>query len=282
MTNPIPKTIHYCWFGGAKLPPIAKRCIRSWKKHCHGYRITEWNESNFDIAKAPIYVRQAHDAQKWAFVSDYVRLYALYNHGGIYMDTDLEVIKPIDEFLKHRAFSSFENEGFIPTAVMGSEANNRWVGMLLKDYESRRFTNPDGSYDCTTNVIVITRLTASHYGIVLDNTFQELADGLVIYPNDYFCPTLSPSGEIGATANTYTVHHFDGSWCDPEKRKQHLLHRRLYPTIGLAFEAYEKRDWRTAYRKGLVGLLRNPRWASNRGMWSIIARSIWRDWSGRD
>lgn len=276
IAQPIPKTIHYCWFGGARLPSIAKRCIRSWKKHCPDYEIIEWNENTFEVAKAPIYVQQAYDARKWAFVSDYVRLFVLYNQGGVYMDTDLEVIRPIDAFLKHRAFSSFENEHSIPTAIMGSEARNGWIGMLLNDYENRQFVRPDGSYDCTTNVITITTLTVKHYGIVLDNTYQELRDGVVIYPNSYFCPKVFSIGQVMLTDDTHTVHHYEASWFDKDEARKYRLHRRLYPTIGVAFEAYNRGDWKTAYQKGLRGLLENPRCIGNRGMWAVILKSLWR------
>ena len=123
----IPKTIHYCWFGGNPLPKLAKKCIKSWKKYCPDFEIIEWNEANFDISSAPLYVRQAYEAKKWAFVTDYVRLYALTSYGGIYMDTDVEVIKPLDFFLNHDAFSGFESEKSIPTGIMASKKGNIWV-----------------------------------------------------------------------------------------------------------------------------------------------------------
>ena len=116
----IPKVILYCWFGRGEKPELAKKCIESWKKYCPDYEFKEWNEDNFDIHSNK-YVEQAYNARKFAFVTDYVRLYALYYEGGVYMDTDVEVLKPIDEFLKHKAFSSFENNNTIPTGLMASE-----------------------------------------------------------------------------------------------------------------------------------------------------------------
>ena len=110
----IPKIIHYCWFGGKPLPELAQKCIASWKKYCPDYEIKEWNESNFNLNSCD-YVREAYEAKKWAFITDYVRLYAMVTEGGIYMDTDVEVIKPLDPFLKHKAFSGFEDEVSIPT-----------------------------------------------------------------------------------------------------------------------------------------------------------------------
>ena len=122
----IPKIIHYCWFGGNPLPPLALKCIESWKKYCPDYEIKIWDESNFDI-NINKYATEAYEAKKWAFVSDVARLWVLYNYGGIYMDTDLEVIKPLDEFLYHKAFSGFEDEVNIPTGIIASEKNNNWI-----------------------------------------------------------------------------------------------------------------------------------------------------------
>ena len=107
----IPKLIHYCWFGHNPLPKDAKRCIRSWKKYCPDYVIKEWNEDNFDISQCPQYVRQAYEAKKWAFVSDYVRLKLVHDHGGVYMDTDVELLKPLDRLLSHKAYFGFEDDG---------------------------------------------------------------------------------------------------------------------------------------------------------------------------
>lgn len=260
------------------MPPIAKRCIASWRTHCSDYRIIEWNDNNFDIDRAPAYVRQARDAKRWAFVSDYVRLFVLYEHGGVYMDTDLEVIRPIDEFLRHRAFTSFQDENSIPTAIMGSEAKNKWIGALLSDYDTRQFLKPDGSYDLTTNVDIITQLTVRDYGVVLDNTYQELADGVVIYPNSYFCPKVFDTQEVMITDDTHTIHHFNASWYDPGKLKRYRLHQAM----SAAFDSYDRREWKPAYQNALRGLRTSPRLIANRGVWSIILRSVWHDKFGRD
>ena len=134
----IPKIIHYCWFGGNKKPALIKRCIRSWKKYCPDYKIVEWNENNFDIHCIP-FCEQAYEAKKWAFVSDYARLKVLLDHGGIYMDTDVQIFKNLDCFLNNEAFSCFENATHIPTALMASAKGNRWMKMLLDDYDNRKF-----------------------------------------------------------------------------------------------------------------------------------------------
>ena len=129
----IPKIIHYCWFGGNPLSDLAQKCIDSWKKYCPDYEIKEWNESNFDLNSCD-YVREAYQAKKWAFVTDYVRLYAMVTEGGIYMDTDVEVIRPLDSFLSNRAFSGFEDETNIPTGIMACEKGFPLFEELLEEY----------------------------------------------------------------------------------------------------------------------------------------------------
>lgn len=205
----IPKKIHYCWFGKKPLPELALKCIESWNKYCPEYEIIEWNEDNFDI-NSNLYVKQAYESKKWAFVSDYVRLYALYNQGGIYMDTDVEVIKSIDEFLKESAFSGFEAVDRVPTGIMGCEKENEFFGMLLGQYNERSFIKENGLQDLTTNVTTITSYCVEK-GLRLDNT-EQIIEGFRLYPNDYFCPKDYNTKEMKITKNTYTIHHFDGSW----------------------------------------------------------------------
>ena len=221
----IPKIIHYCWFGGKPLPPLALKCIDSWEKYLPSYEIKEWNESNFDIHCCR-YVEEAYCAKKWAFVSDYVRLYVLHKNGGIYMDTDVEVLKSLDRFLVHPAFSGFENDTNIPTGIIGSEKNNPWVGELLSYYDNKGFINQDGSYDVTTNVTTITRMTKEKYAFIPNNTFQELGMDVVIYPKEFFCPKNYQTGKVMLTDNTYTIHHFNGSWVS-KKQKLIIGIRRL-------------------------------------------------------
>ncbi len=206
----IPKTIHYCWFGGNELPELAKKCIKSWKKYCRGYKIIEWNESNFDISSAPLYVRQAYEAKKWAFVTDYVRLYAMTKFGGIYMDTDVEVISSLDPYLKHQAFSGFESDINIPTGIMACEKDFPMFVKFLKYYDTAVFINEDGTLNTKTNVEIITEECISK-GLIQNNTFQ-IIDGFALYPNEYFCPINMTSGHYNRTGNTATIHWFNGSW----------------------------------------------------------------------
>lgn len=210
----IPKVIHYCWFGRSPLPELAEKCIESWKKYCPDYEIIEWNETNFDINCCE-YVREAYEAKKWAFVSDVARLYVLINYGGIYMDTDVEVVRPLDDLLIYIAVSGFESETRIPTGLMGSCAKQELFKEFLDGYKNAHFKRHDGSLDLTTNV---TRITdhCLKYGLQLNNSIQTIK-GFTLLPYDYLCPKNFETGELKITENTFCIHHFDGSWHTEEE-----------------------------------------------------------------
>lgn len=205
----INKVIHYCWFGRNKKPELALRCIESWKKYCPDYEIIEWNEDNFDI-NSNQYVKEAYESKKWAFVTDYVRLYVLVKYGGIYMDTDVEVVKSLDPYLENQGFSGFESFDRVPTGIMASEKDHPFYKKLLAEYDDRHFILKNGEFDLTTNVITITRAFVEN-GLVLNNT-KQIIQGIAMYPSDYFCPKDSETKIINLTENTVTIHHFDGSW----------------------------------------------------------------------
>ncbi len=209
----IPKIIHYCWFGRGPMPELANKCIASWKKYLPEYELRLWNEDTFDLESHP-FTKEAYEARKFAFITDYVRLWALYNYGGIYMDTDVEVLGPLDEFLIHPAFSGFEDETHIPTGIMASEKNGVWAGEQLVYYDGRHFRLPDGTLDTTTNVVIMCQ-NMSAEGFVLKNSRQNFRGIIEIYPKDYFCPKSYVTGKIQLTANTRTIHHFAGSWHTP-------------------------------------------------------------------
>ena len=138
----IPKTIHYCWFGRNPKPALAQKCIQSWKKHCPDYTIMEWNEDNYDISSAPLYVRQAYEARKWAFVTDYVRLHVVHDHGGIYMDTDVELKKNPDALLEYSAYFGFEDGQYVNTGLgFGAIPGHPFLKEIMADYEGIPFIN---------------------------------------------------------------------------------------------------------------------------------------------
>lgn len=228
----IPKIIHYCWFGGKPLPPLAKKCIASWKKHCPDYEIRRWDESSFDIDLFP-YTKEAYQAGKYAFVTDVVRLFAISKYGGVYMDTDVEVIKSLDRFLIHPAFSGFESETKVPTGIMASEKDGVWATRELAYYKDRHFLKEDGSLDLTTNVDIISG-NLLETGFQFNNTYQEHQGIIVMYPKDYFCPKDISTGKIYITDNTCTIHHFDASWLSPcvkMKRKLFAVLNRIHPAL---------------------------------------------------
>ena len=229
----IPKVIHYCWFGGNPLPELAIKCIKSWKEYLPEYDIKEWNESNFNL-NSFTFTREAYDAKKYAYVTDVVRLYALKTEGGIYMDTDVEILKNLDVFLKHTAFSGFESDKSIPTGIMASEKNGAWASDMLIYYSDKKFIDKSGKPILKTNVVVISEMMKNK-GIQLNNTLQEIQDYITFYPSDYFCPKSPSNGEINLTVNSYCIHHFAGSWASPPSRSillKQKLHRIAEIIIG--------------------------------------------------
>lgn len=226
----IPKIIHYCWFGGNPLPELVQKCIESWKQYCPDYEIIEWNESNFDVNYCN-YVREAYTAGKWAFVSDVARLYALVNYGGIYMDTDVELLRPLDKLLEYEAVSGFETKDRIQTAFMACQKGQPFFAELLHDYNNACFVREDGTNNTSTNVTRITHKLLE-YGLRLDNTMQTV-NGLTLLPYDYLCPKNFDTKILTVTDNTVVIHHFDGSWLPEVNRlamKLHGKYSRFLPT----------------------------------------------------
>lgn len=205
----IPKVIHYCWFGRGPKPELALKCIESWKKFCPDYELVEWNEDNFDI-NSNLYVKQAYEARKFAFVTDYVRLYALYSHGGIYMDTDVMVLKNLDEYLDNEAFCGFESETKINTGTLACVKGFPLFRKLLTDYENRVFLRTDGTLDMTTNVETISKLMVS-WGFVPNGEMQTV-EGFTIYPKNVFCPEHKRLEDEKYMQDSAAVHWFAGSW----------------------------------------------------------------------
>lgn len=249
----IPKIIHYCWFGRTPLPDDVKEYIATWKKYCPDYQIMEWNEDNFDINSCD-YVKEAYGAKKWAFVSDYVRLYTLYTMGGVYMDTDVEVVKSFDELLKYNAFSGYESSLHIPTGTMGACKNNEWIKLLLDDYRDRHFVMSDGEYDLTTNVVTITRLTVEKYNIELNGKETTFGKNMVLLPFDYLCAKSFDTGQIIKSANTYTIHHFKGSWLSDDEHRRVNLTRKLSRYFGNGLALKISGFWYYAKTGGVQGL----------------------------
>jgi len=230
LVNKIPKIIHYCWFGRNPLPSLAIDCIASWKKHLPEYQIMKWNEDNFPFHEFR-FAQEALDARKFAFVSDVCRLYALKKMGGVYMDTDVEVIKSLNSFLSHTAFSGFENDDFVPTGIMASESNGIWVSELLDYYMDRSFIRLDGSFDTVSNTYIITQLMFEK-GFFMNNKLQEIDNYVAFYPNDFFCPKSYKTGKIELTSNSYCIHHFAKSWIPFHLKWKNIIKMKLMAILG--------------------------------------------------
>lgn len=228
----IPKIIHYCWFGRNPLPESAQKCIESWRKYLPDYEIKEWNEDNFDVNIIP-YTEEAYRVKKYAFVSDYARFWILYKYGGLYFDTDVEVIKNMDNIVSRGPFMGCENEvqvGATP-AQLGVNpglglAVNPDLGLyreILELYKNRHFLLPDGTCSGETVVTITTGLLCQK-GLKNTNDIQQI-DGVWIYPKEYFSPKSYKTGKIHVTKNTYTIHHFAGSWIPWEQRLEMKMWR---------------------------------------------------------
>ena len=224
----IPKIIHYCWFGGKEKPEEVLRIITSWKKHCPDYEIKEWNEGNFDI-HLNRYCEEAYQQKKWAFVSDVARMWALNEYGGIYMDTDVEVVRPLDDLLSHCGFLGFEGTQWIATSIVGVEPHHPLIEKFYSHYQNRTFIQPDQSLDQTTNVEMWTKLLVSEYGLILNGQQQQVA-GFEVYPTDYFTPYDYINGKLSKTSNTYSIHWFGQSWVGLKKWRKKLAqwYHRIY------------------------------------------------------
>ena len=229
----IPKVIHYCWFGKGKMPKLAKKCIKSWKKYCPDYKIICHNEDNFDLSQNR-YLNEAYKAGKWAFVSDYARLKIICDNGGIYLDTDVELIKPIDDLLLTKGFMGFDEKGIVATGLgFGAEKGNKIVSEFLKDYDNIPFVLPDGSYDLTPcpdrNTEALKRL-----GMDIKNTSQTFMD-ITFLPDEYLCPMNYYTGKKTITENTYSIHHYSASWTSVVTKRTTRIKRiigvRLYDKI---------------------------------------------------
>lgn len=227
----IPKIIHYCWFGKNEKPDIVKKCIDSWKKILNEYEIIEWNEKNFKIDSNK-FVKQAYDSKKFAFVSDYVRVYALYNYGGIYLDTDVEIYKEFtDEVLNNSSFWGFEEKNFIATSTIGACKENKLIKQFLDFYDDKGFLNEDGTINNLTNVVIVSEMMKG-IGIKLDGTYQKVKGVATIYPQEYFSPYDYINCYSKENENTYTIHHFYKSWLPFNDRLKGNIKKLLAKIIG--------------------------------------------------
>ena len=232
----IPKIIHYCWFGRNPLPELAQKCIASWKKYLPDYEIKEWNEDNFDVNIIP-YTAEAYAMKKYAFVSDYARFWILHKYGGIYFDTDVEVIRPIDDIVARGNFMGFETD---PNPAKGDASNasvNPGLGLgvapglglikkMLDYYEDKHFICEANMRNQITVVHICTKVLTEN-GLQNVEGIQKVDDDIYIYPAEYFCPINVTTGRIHVEKNTRTIHHYAGTWVDKKFSLKELVKRIL-------------------------------------------------------
>ena len=230
----IPKVIHYCWFGRNPLPSLAIKCIESWRKYLPDYEIKEWNEDNFDVNIIP-YTQEAYQVGKYAFVSDYARFWILYKYGGLYFDTDVEVIKPMDDIIARGPFMGCEKD-VSDTSVASVNPGLGLYKEILEMYSKLSFVNKDGTYNQKTIVQYTTEILCE-YGLKEGNEIQECA-GVWIYPKEYFCP-LDQTLTLHITSNTRSIHHYDSSWLSPQKR----IIKKIKRFLGYSFSSKLRRSF---------------------------------------
>ena len=256
----IPKKIHYCWFGGKPLPEEYKKNIESWKKHMPDYEIIRWDETNYDINKNP-YTKYTYENKKWAFLTDYARLDIIYNNGGLYFDTDVEVIKSFDDLLNNKAFMGVECGGYVATGLgFGAEKGHHALKMNMDCYTQLK-VEKDGSITLINCPLVTTKLF-NKYGLNDKNTIHNVLD-VAIYPTEYFCPMDYKTGVINITQNTYSIHKYSYSWGSyidkqwvkyNQLKHKHFMLRILYPLVCL-FYFYPVKIINNIINKGLIKTL---------------------------
>ena len=230
----IPKVIHYCWFGRGPKPKLAQKCIASWKKYCPDYKIIEWNEDNFDVDMNG-YTRMCIAEKKYAFLSDYARLAVVEEHGGLYFDTDVELIRNPDELLAHNAFWGFETPEFVASGLgFGSIAHGIAIEAMLSEY-APLLDGAHGVVGCPRlNTTALEKL-----GLQRDGSLQEIGDA-VIYPPDWFNPYESATGRLNRTNHTVSIHWYSASWMSPAKRLRCTLSKPLHRILGVDFFRRQK------------------------------------------
>ena len=250
VNNSIPKIIHYCWFGGNPLPELAVRCIESWKKYFPEHEIKEWNETNFDVNIIP-YTAQAYKAKKYAFVSDYARFWILYKYGGLYFDTDVEVVKNMNDIISKGSFMGCENWaqpgatpaqlGVAPGLGLGENPGQDLIGEILDYYKTLSFLDKNGKPNLETIVEITTKLLCK-YGLQNVNEIQNVR-GVNIYPKDYFCPIDMITEKLKISSRTVSIHWYMGSWVEHRQwRNIRSFLRKILPEhLFLAYNKLKKR-----------------------------------------
>ncbi len=233
----IPKIIHYVWLGKGKKSPLFEKCLKSWKEKCPDYQIIEWNETNFDFSCSR-YAREAYEQKKYGFVPDYIRAKVLYDHGGIYLDTDVEIVKSFDSLLEEDFLISFENGAYLETAILGSCKGHPFAKMMADFYIDKPYIE-NGKIDFTPSTPIWTHFINKHYKLKLKNSYQKLkansdenAPTITVFPSEYFCPINFTTKKLKQTENTYAIHYFSATWFTGKLKTREKLLKAVYYTVG--------------------------------------------------
>lgn len=228
----IPKKIHFCWFGWNEKPKLARKCIASWKKNCPDYEIIEWNEDHFDVNQHP-YLKWCYQNKKWAFLSDFARLLILRQHGGIYLDTDVEIVRSLDDLLEYEAFFGFETNDYINTGEgFGCVPHHPAIEAMIRPYQAL-IPDGTGNYPVMTCPKLNTEALLP-YGLLLNGKRQTVC-GAEILPADYLNPYDDPTGTLHKTENTYSIHWYGKSWMDSKTVLKSRLMKPLHYVFGTDF-----------------------------------------------
>ena len=246
----IPKIIHYCWFGGKSIPNEVRQYIDSWKEKCPDYKIVQWDENNFDINNTISYVKEAYKCKKWAFVTDYVRLWVVYNHGGIYLDTDVELIKSMDALIQYDAFFGFERDKYINTGLgFGAVRGCDLLKQMMDIYEKMHFASSSGEMNIITCPTINTKILM---GVGMkQNGKTQIVNNCIFLGSEYLSPLDYVSGKLKVTDNTVSIHHYKASWMNENERnnfdEQNAFMSKYGEKLGKIFYILKS--------KGFLGLL---------------------------
>ena len=239
----IPKIIHYCWLSGDPIPENLQKCMNSWKKHLPDYEFILWDRNRFDI-NSTLWTKQAFEAKKYAFAADYIRLYAVYNYGGIYMDMDVEVVKSFNELLNYPYIFGFETANGIEAGVFGAEQHAPFLKDCLNYYDNRPFIQKDGLFDTRTLPTIIYDIF-SHNKLIKERKQLDIcndSDCFFVFNPDFLTAKSHKTGNIHITKNTYTIHHFAGSWIPKRDKIKRDLINNIYKFISsnpILFKIYK-------------------------------------------
>lgn len=235
----IPKIIHFCWLSGDPYPELISACINSWKQYLPNYEIILWDTNKINIESNP-WLKEAYENKKYAFAADFIRFYALHNYGGIYLDADVEVLKPFDDLLNCDSFIGFEIGGDFEAAVIGAVKGSKWIEECLNYYNKRNFIKPNGEFDMRPVPLLINSVISNNAPIRLIHNKKYVINNINIYPYYFFSPKNFFSKKIDLKEETYCIHHFDGKWItyNTKTKLKFLFHRLVIGLIGQRLHNY--------------------------------------------